>query len=105
MRTVPAGFSRSSLKEESCCPMLSSAGRNVPSSRSPASVSVTRRVVRVKKAHAELGFQPPDGVARRRLGRAEFGCGAGSSVFFRDREEGVEIDQILAPLVPGMRHD
>lgn len=33
MRIVPAGFSRSSLKEFSCVPIASKAGRNVPRRR------------------------------------------------------------------------
>ena len=47
MRMVPAGFSRMSPSEASSAAMLSSAGRRVRSSRSPASVGATRRVVRV----------------------------------------------------------
>ena len=90
------GFSRSSLSAASSAPILSSAGPSVRSSRSPASVGATLRVVRVSSRTPSRVLQPADGEAQRRLGGAELRRGPREAALLGDRDEGVEIGQLLA---------
>ena len=88
--TVPAGFSRSSLRAASSASISSKRGPIVWSSRSPASVGETLRGAS-QEPQAEPFFQSPDGMAEGGLRNAELCRGSRETALSRDRQEGQEV--------------
>jgi hypothetical protein len=70
-RRWPAGVSRKSLTDSIAASNPLSSGRSCVSSRSPASVGATLRVVRVQQPHAEMILQRTHRLAQRCCGKPE----------------------------------
>jgi hypothetical protein len=96
IRTRPAGLSRSSVRPASRASMSSNAGRRVSTSRSPASVGATLRVVRVRKPQAQPRLQPPHRVTQGRLRSSELGRSAGEAALLGHGQKGGQIAQFIA---------
>jgi len=97
IRIEPAGFSRSSISEAISASICSKAGLSVRSSRWPAYVGATLRVVRASKRSPKRDSSRRMGVAQRGLRDPKLCGSARAAALLQDGDEGRKIGELLTP--------